>query len=341
MHCEECHKEIIGMAQHIPKCDLVKPYRAKINCKVCPSEEIQKLGEKIRKKNLNDYVIGIFGDFPNRGYIEKYLITDKGRQMKFLGCTIPYRGVCKRETVDSIANVKRTLITSIEFALKYRFVFFFLLPFYKKFLKDCILWLTRIYGADLAKKTYKSLDEFSPVTQELLRVGIKKAEEIPLEACGAKKCDGRTLISRQLCGGHFRNECIQFIWCLVSFIQFDHAYYYRVHDFFNQLDIINFKKNPRKELNNLFELCIGREHQIQEKLKLCKKVVNYAMLFPPTKQLLISYIQSLDYDKFIPDDNDRYWYGRREGYDFEGKSFKDRTAFSENMDRKLKNVIIR
>ena len=70
-----------------------------------------------------------------------------------------------------------------------------------------------------------------------------------------------------------------------------------------------------------------------------KKVVNYAMIFPPTKKVIISYVQSLNFQEFVPDDSDRYWYGRRRGYDFEGKSLEERVKFSEDLDKKLNHVI--
>lgn len=339
-HCTFCHQEVSGMAQHLPKC--VKGGE----CSICPSKELQELGEVIAersRKGTIEWVGSIFGDFPNKGYIEEFLITDKGRQMKFYGCQIPYRGVCRVEVVDSIANVKRTLITSLELVYKYRYLLILLVPFWKKVLKDGVEWLVRIYHADLEKKTYKSLDEFSPVTAELLRAGIEMAKtNFPIGNHIHLNCEnGKSKTTHLLCPLLFQNKVIRFFWCLLSFIQFDHAYYYRVHDFFFNLNPRVFSQRPRAELNYLFELSIRREHQIQGKLKLIKRLVNYAMLFPPTKKMIYNYVMSLDTDKFIPDNYDRYWYGRRAGYDFEGESFTERSKFSDGLDERLGNVIIR
>src|SRR3990167_3213842 len=176
MHCSECHNEVTGMAKHIPLC--VKDDK---ECNICPSKGLQNLEKKrqaiFEKTGETISVISAFGDsFNNKGIVEEYLITDKGRQTKYLGCSYPFKGMPKTAVVDSVANVKSTIIESLAFALKYKFLFIFLIPLYKKFLKDAVIWLTNIYSKDLEKKTYNRLEDFSPVTKELLRVGINQAK---------------------------------------------------------------------------------------------------------------------------------------------------------------------
>lgn len=335
-HCKDCHQEVKGMASHISKCVPSK------DCSLCfnPLSELNdEISRQLAEKGSLDSLGDLFGDtFRSRGYVEDYLNNPK--QTKIIGCKIPYRAQLKDNVVDSVANVKRTLFTTLELISKHPFSVLLQIPFYKSWFIDGIEWLVRIYEADLEKKVYKNLVDFAPVTQELLRVGLLEANRIPIGEHVHEDCkDGKNSLE-DLCPYLWRNKIIRLFWCLISFIQFDSAYYYRVHDFFYNLNLEFFKQNPRKELNRLFDIAIQREHQIPHKIKLIKKVVNLIML-TPAKKHIIRYFKNLDTSKFIPDYIDYYWYGRRQGYDFGGISVNIRSQFSENLDKQLKNVIIK
>jgi hypothetical protein len=257
-------------------------------------------------------VDGVFGDtYRNLGFVEEYLKTDKGIQTKFYGCSFLFKGDIKRETVDSVAALKRVLMATVEHLLKGKMFFVSTKAF--------VYWFVRNYEADLEIKTYTSLSDFAPVPREMISVGIRLANHVKNQ--------------------EYRGKIIKFIWALGTFIQNDFAYYWRVQDPLCELDKESLNENPRKEILRLFDLAIARDNQISEKVRLLKKLASILLLIPRYKKIAKDYFNGLDIEKIKPDREDIYFMGRRQGYNFGGLSYKDRIEGVKETDKEEGNVI--
>lgn len=331
IHCDSCHFEVKGMASHISKCvPLV------VDCELCrPNPLTLLVREHIRKNGKIDEVHGVFGDvIENIGFVEKYE-NKNGWKTKFYGVSVPYHGIAKSDVIDSMATVKRVLMVTAKYALKYKYFLIFLLPFWRKSVKEFLLWFTEIYDVDLRKKTWTYLDEFSPFPRELIRAGVKLSEKIPLtypKEDGVWNKDGGNIDRRE-----FRFKVQEIFWCIGTFIQFDSAYYWRVQD---PLSNLNKNNDTRKEIIRLFDLALEREQDIKGKILMLKKVASLLLLFPPFKSMVRDYLQELDVDKLQPDESDVYFAGRRQCYNFQGKPLEVRRKEAEDLDKSLGNVII-
>lgn len=289
----------------------------------------EQIKQHIKEKGSIVGVEGAFGDtFRNLAYVEEYIKTDKGIQTKFYGCSVLFKGDLKRETIDTVATIKRMLIAGVELALKYKYTLIIRFLFsYKKALRNLVDWFIQIYEVDLGHKSYKNLDDFSLPPREIVRAGIKLAEEISLEKYSLSRYNNR----------EYREDVKRLFWCLGMIIQSDFAYYWRVQDLLS-----NYKKNDniRKELGRLFDLAIERENQIKEKFIILKRFAMLVLLLPPIKKLATKYFNELDIDKIQPDEEDLYWAGRRQGYDFGGVSYKIRMEESLKIDKERGHIII-
>lgn len=287
-----------------------------------------KICQHIKEKGSIVSVEGAFGDtFRNLGFVEEYIKTDKGIQTKFYGCSILFKGDLRREVIDGVATVKRVMMASAELALKYKFSLIRFLFSYKKALRNFVDWFIQIYEADLGQKSYKNLNDFAPVPRELIRAGLKLAEEIPLGKYPLSRWGPR----------EYRIDVKRLFWCVGTIIQSDFAYYWRVQD-----PLSNFQKTNdiRKEIGRLFNLAIERENQIKEKFIILKRAAMIILLFPPIKRLAIKYFNELNIDKIQPDEEDVYWSGRRAGYNFGGISYEEKIKEIERIDKEKGNVII-
>jgi len=287
-----------------------------------------KIRQHIKDKGNIVSVEGAFGDtFRNMAYVEEYIKTDKGIQTKFYGCSILFKGDLKRETIDSVATNKRVLIATIELVLKYKYQLIIGLFFWKTILRNLVDWYIQIFEVDLGKKTYVNLDDFSSLSREIIRVGIECAEKIPLNKYPLSRYDSR----------EYRVDVKRLFWCLGTIIQSDFAYYWRIQDFLS-----NFQKtkNIRKEMNRLFNLAIERENQIKEKIIILKRFIMLILLFPPFRKMVEIYFNKLDMNRIKPDEEDLYWAGRRQGYNFGGISYKDRLEEIEWIDKENGHIII-
>ena len=294
----------------------------------------EKISRHIKEKGFIIKVDGVFGDtFPNFGYVEEYLETDKGIQIKFYGCSIFYNGDLKRETIDSVATTKRAMMVIAAIILKFRFFLVFYLLFYKKLVRDFIFKFAEIYEADLRQKAYKSLSDFSPVPREIIRAGMELTKEIPLEYPLNEYGEVSEI--------DYRMKVEYLFWCLGTIIQNDTAYYWRVQDPLSNLNKGALKRNPKKEIARLFDLAIERENQIKDKIHFLKKFFMLLLWFPPAKRLALKYLLELDIDKIQPNEDDLYWASRRDGYNFMGLSVAQRSSNIEAIDKEKGHLILR
>ena len=64
------------------------------------------------------------------------------------------------------------------------------------------------------------------------------------------------------------------------------------------------------------------------------------LLFPPFRKMVEIYFNKLDMNRIKPDEEDLYWAGRRQGYNFGGISYKDRLEEIEWIDKENGHIII-
>ena len=303
------------------------------------SPEILKLEEKIRKhikeKGSIDWVQGAFGDtFKNLGYVEDYPITEKGVQTKFYGCSFTLKGKLNSEIIDTGATVKRVLMEDIYLALPYKFSliirFFFS---WRKLLRRLVFRFTSIYEADLIKKTYKSVSEFSPFPRELVKAGVKLAEKIPLEypLNKWKRKENR----------EYRTKVEEVFFFIGTVVQQDFAYTIRTQDPLSNLNKQKLNENPRKEILRLIDLAISRENHIMVKLGKIRKLTSILLLLPIVRKLAKEYFNELDLNNIKPDKDDLSFSYRREGYNTNGLTLKERMSIINKLDKENGNVIIR
>ena len=333
IHCESCHQEVEGMAKHLNIC-----VKSDIPCSICPSREIRALDKEIRRHIKANGKIesaeGIFGDVSrNFGYIKRQFQTDKGMVTEFYGCLYLYKGTLFGDTLDAVATVKRVLMATIGLVLRYWFLLPFTILFYKRVFRDFIYWFAQIYEVDLKKKTYRYLAQFSPVPRELIRAGLKLAND-------GKDVEYNDWKENEGISDEFRVRIRRVVWCVGTFIQSDSAYYKRPQDALSNLDKRKLKENPRREILRLFDILISRENTIKHKVNQLRKLASILLYFPPIKRLVFEYFNEFDVSQFQPDEADRYFAARVQGYDFEGKTIEERRAWAEKMDKEKGNVLI-
>ena len=287
-------------------------------------------------------VEGVFGDVTqNKAYIKRKFHAKEGWVIEFFGCKYLWKGTLFGSAMDSGATLKRLLMASIRLVLKYPWFFSpLVLIFHKTALKALIYWFAEVYEADLKQKTYKRLSEFSPVPRELIRAGLTLADRIPLKRGKMLEdaWDRREFESDD--PSEYRIRVRRVVWCIGTFIQADSAYYKRVQDALSDLSQMGLWKNPRAEVLRLFDLVLSREKTIPHKIHDLRKIASLLLLFPPFRDLIRVYLNELRIEEFYPDDADRYFNGRNQGYDFEGKPLEERRKWSEDRDKDMGNVII-
>ena len=210
------------------------------------------------------------------------------------------------------------------------FIFFF----WRSLLKSAVYWFADIYSKDLKQKTLTNLEQFSPVTKELIRAGFKLAEKMPAKGDVSFKYEG-IWHEGEKDDWEYRVRVRRCIWAIATFIQADSAYYWRVQDGFNCI-----KERTVKGLLNAFNLVLQREKQISGKVKQLYTLLRLVLLFQRKRKFVIMYLRELDFTKFEPDEADRYFAYRRSCYDFDGKEWNERMAWVKEIDKRDGNVII-
>ena len=360
-HCAECHTEVKGMAKHLSEC-----VKSDIDCSVCPSPKIKALQEEIQKiiheKGKIEYAEGVFGDAnQNLAYFGEMIHDKKGAQYRILGCSYLYPNTLLGAVHDSCTSLKRTLMATIGFAFKCWWIFSPLtLVFYKSVIKAFVYWFAGIYESDLKQKTYRFLSEFAPVPREMIRAGLVLADKIPLKglkdnfeeqygqqytAIRLEYADSTDDWHRKefegIATGEYRVRVRRVVWGVGTFVQSDSAYRIRPQDGLSNLDKAKLNENPRKEILRLFDLVMARDNTIGFKVNQLRKLASLLLLFPPILNIAYDYFNELDVSQFQPDEADRYFYSRIQGYNFEGKSIEERRAWADKIDMEREHTILK
>ena len=301
----------------------------------------EQIREHIQREGKIREVEGVFGDtFKNTGFVSNDFKDEKGIQMTFYGCSFAQKGDLRKETIDSTTITKRAFIVIADIFLKFKFSVLFSLIFsFKKTIKYIIYQLFSIYRADLWLKTYKQLSDFAPFPRELIRAGLKLAQNIPLEYEKYPIVENKPDIFK-IDYREFRLHIESLFWCLGTFFQNDTAYYYRGQDPLNNLNKESLLIDPRKEINRLFDLAIEREQHIKEKFRLLKKLTIF-LLIPSIKNMVVEYLLELDLEQIKPDKADIYFNARKHGYNFRGESYGMRSKRADLQDKELGHCIFK
>lgn len=340
IHCDICHSEVAGMAKHLNFC-----IKKDVECKVCISPELKNLEKEIRDHGEINYAEGVFGDCNrNKAYFGSAIMTPKGMQYPIFGCSYLYPNTLLGPVHDACTTLKRVLMATTELFLK-RWYFFnpLILIFYKKAFRVFIYWFAQIYEVELKQKTYKYLVEFAPVPREIIRAGLVLAKKIPLK--NSKEEDVFNFFDEkefeEIDDQEYRIRVKRCIWAIGTFIQSDSAYRIRPQDALCNLNKKWLQENPRKEILRLFDIVLQRENSIKHKIFHLKKLVSILLFFPPARKLIFEYFSELDVAQFVPDEADRYFAARNQGYNFEGKSVEEKRQWADEIDLAKNHVIIK
>lgn len=110
---------------------------------------------------------------------------------------------------------------------------------------------------------------------------------------------------------------------LSNVIDYDNAYRYRLHDLFNETS--KEKLSKVKEIKRLLRINKDREvvhPQVNAKFKLFSYAV--ILLLICFKKPFIKALNVVEYNKLLPDEADRFWMCVRGGYNYFGKTDKER-----------------
>lgn len=141
--------------------------------------------------------------------------------------------------------------------------------------------------------------------------------------------------SKWLCRGAYAVEAFitnitgnRFFANLIAQIpEYDDAYRYRMQDIFTELDVIAFRKNPRKELRRLKNIMKQRDRGgVFKKIEYFFKVAEVLLFIPSIRKAVCDNIHFLKIGKY--DKNDHYWVCLYEhGYDYLGVDIEERCKY--------------
>ncbi len=117
-------------------------------------------------------------------------------------------------------------------------------------------------------------------------------------------------------------EHIRDLFCM--HLEFDNAYRFRFQDIIVELNKIELKKDPVKEIIRLFDLMSGKEvrQEVKDSWTLTKTMVEYLRYSKEIKSIVISFLNNLDTDKCKLDKFDYPFCAGRVDYKFNNPNIK-------------------
>lgn len=116
---------------------------------------------------------------------------------------------------------------------------------------------------------------------------------------------------------------------LSTLIQGDNAYRYRMMDFFEGMNVENFKKKPSKEIGRLINMLCSREKDgtVRKKFVLIGFLAKGALLIPEVKKALLITLDKVDINKLKFNEVDLYWALLYKDYNALGMSYAARQEY--------------
>lgn len=298
-------------------------------------EFIERLHRDIKEKGKIMLIASIFGDIEwCDAYLEEIIRPPEGGTfMKLYGCSYLYKGYPDKETVERVDLIKRVFMASVRLLNKSPFRYFvsiMFLLFRKRVIKNLIYWFVNIFEQYLGK-IQLPLKEFNVFPRELIRVGLKLAEDVSDEP--SKFPDA---------GQTYRDRIQRLVYCFAMIMEYDNAYRWRVQDILGNLDKDNLKKNPTKEIKRLFNIFIERDFGIQDRIILIRKIVLFLLYVNKKfRTLATQFLMELDIDKVKLDEADFYFCLMRKSYNYRGLNFSSRMKIKDSIDKERGHIIIR
>lgn len=125
---------------------------------------------------------------------------------------------------------------------------------------------------------------------------------------------------------------------IAAIVEFDDAYRYRFQDVISETSKYKIISSPIREIERLFRIFLAREKcdRISEKAS-SLSYLRYFLLIPRFKNAFKEAILESNFYNFQYDEQDRYWTSIREGYNFLGKTFKQRIEMYPQRPKMIKN----
>ena len=247
------------------------------------------------------------------GFICESIEINNGIYLNVMGMEYPEKGVASAEDIFATNMVKRLTIEVARLAKYFlpSIVIFALLPYKMKI--GIANKFLRSYGDVCFKLISPHIlqpQHLTPMAQELNNFIYTFFKEIGIE--------------------EQTNEKVTEI--LVNVINFDNAYRYRLQDLFDETTIEKLS-NPRKEFKRLLLINLDREVSSREvgknavvhtKFKLFYWALSTIMLHPKIKRAYLIAIKQVDLSRLQMDKADWFWTCVRDGYNYHGKTDKER-----------------
>lgn len=243
------------------------------------------------------------------GYMVESIEINKGLYTHVMGMEYPEKGLAPAQDVFN-ANIVKKLIIEPARLLKYfapSILVFLVLPYkFKIKVINKILTSFNIIAYRAFSPSILQDQHLTPMAQELKQWMLRFFKELDIDQDVSR--DTTEL--------------------LINVLNFDNAYRYRIQDLFNETTVERIK-NPRKEFKRLMLINREREAQhqvmVSNKFKLFGTLLSLIFLHPKIKKAYIKSIDGLNLIKLQPDKADWFWMCVRTGYNYFGRTDKERT----------------
>lgn len=266
----------------------------------------RQIRERVLERGELGGIEGALGDVSkgSTAYVEEVYKTNEGVFTKLYGISYPYRGFVDKEKMNSVILTKGVLFETLR-----AYPLILLRP------KKAKLWAAKVCMKLLNKQLLPPRDLKKGI-RELVRVAEKHFKPVKV---------GDTLIS--------------LVRCVAQLFEFDNAYWGPVQDALCCLD----KKFPVMFNVVWFFERLEERHNYEPskaKYRFLKRIVLIALrLSPKARRMAQEMWDDLNLEEIKPDEADRYFNLNRTSYDYEGRSYAERRAEWEEINKREGNVI--
>lgn len=117
-----------------------------------------------------------------------------------------------------------------------------------------------------------------------------------------------------------------FAFIIASLVEYDFAYYWRLQDLFDEVNVENLRKNPRKEILRIVGILKQREKHLHiiPKFESIANIATYIFLLPRVNKAFRKALESIDFKLMQRDEIDIEAVKYRQGYDYFGLTYEER-----------------
>lgn len=261
--------------------------------------------------------IAISADFPVTGGTYVYHQGDK----------FPTKGWPFKEAVFATNTVKRAILNLIRFAGSSPARYFL----------GLFLFLPSFIQRKIMKKAMQEFADYTYIVFTNWNVLIK-----PNFMCDIGREVSR--VGLQMAGLDIPSQRLVKALCMI--LEYDDAYRYRIQDLMGELNVVDMKKDPAKELSRLLDIAIARDPAgINEqagtgfKFNVVKNIIPFMVRLPGVKETINTFFQYANVEKMKLDDIDFYRCLLWGDYEFGGISFAKRLEMRIQIDKEWNESI--